>query len=119
VTTSASLQAITAFWAGYLGCGRAQLSQAGTAVVRNGPGLADYSGATAFYRPPACVLAVPATWYEHTTAQLASQPARRSSRQPCCGRSSGPRSIGSSVPPGSATPTTATSSQHGPWGRDR
>jgi GNAT superfamily N-acetyltransferase len=75
VTTSASLQAITAFWAGYLGCGRAQLSQAGTAVVRNGPGLADYSGATAFYRPPACVLAVPATWYEHSTAQLASQPA--------------------------------------------
>lgn len=75
MTTPASLQAITAFWAAYLGCHQAQLSQAGMAVVRNGPGLADYHGATALYRPPACVLAVPADWYEHTTAQLAPQPA--------------------------------------------
>jgi GNAT superfamily N-acetyltransferase len=75
VTRSASLQAITAFWAAYLGCRRVQLSRAGTAVVRNGPGLAGYHGATAFYRPPACVLAVPADWYQHATARLAHQPA--------------------------------------------
>jgi GNAT superfamily N-acetyltransferase len=75
VTTPASRQVITAFWAAYLGCRRAQLSQPATVVVRNGPGLADYHGATAFYRPPACVLAVPAHWYEHTTARLAHQPA--------------------------------------------
>jgi GNAT superfamily N-acetyltransferase len=75
VTTLASLEVITAFWAAYLGCRRAQLSQPATVVVRNGPGLADYHGATAFFRPPACVLAVPADWYEHTTARLAHQPA--------------------------------------------
>jgi GNAT superfamily N-acetyltransferase len=75
VTTPASLQAIHRFWTAYLGCHQAQLSQPGTAVVRNGPGLADYRGATAFYRPPACVLAVPADWYEHTIARLAHQPA--------------------------------------------
>ncbi len=75
MTTPASLQAITAFWAAHLGCRPGQLSRAGTAVVRNGPGLADYRGATAFYRPPACVLAVPVDWYEHITAQLAHQPA--------------------------------------------
>jgi GNAT superfamily N-acetyltransferase len=75
VTTPASLQAIHRYWAAYLGCHQAQLSLPGTAVVRNGPGLADYHGATAFYRPPACVLAVPDDWYEHTTARLAHQPA--------------------------------------------
>jgi GNAT superfamily N-acetyltransferase len=75
VTRPASLQAVTAFWAAYLGCRRNQLFRAGTAVVRNGPGLANYRGATAFYRPPACVLAVPADWHEHTTARLADQPA--------------------------------------------
>jgi GNAT superfamily N-acetyltransferase len=75
VTTPASRQAITAFWAAYLGCRHTQLSQPGTAVVRNGPGLADYHGATAFYRPPACVLAVPADWHERTTVALAHQPA--------------------------------------------
>jgi len=53
VTRPASLQAVTAFWAAHLGCHPAQLSEAGTAVVRNGPGLADYRGATAFHRPPA------------------------------------------------------------------
>lgn len=71
----ASLQAITAFWAAYLGCRPGQLSRAGTAVVSNGPALAGYHGATAFYRPPACVLAVPANWYQHATARLAHQPA--------------------------------------------
>jgi GNAT superfamily N-acetyltransferase len=75
VTSPASLQAITAFWAAHLGCRPAQLSQAGTTVVRNGPGLADYRGATALYRPPACVLAVPADCYQHATARLAGQPA--------------------------------------------
>ena len=60
VPTPASLQVIHRYWAAYLGCHQAQLSRPGTAVVRNGPGLADYHGATAFYRPPACVLAVPA-----------------------------------------------------------
>ena len=71
MTRPASLQAITAFWAAHLGCRPAQLSQAGTTVVRNGPGLADYRGATALHRPPACVLAVPTDWYQHASAELA------------------------------------------------
>jgi hypothetical protein len=118
VTTLASLEVITAFWAAYLGCRRAQLSQPATVVVRNGPGLADYHGATAFFRPPACVLAVPADWYEHTTARLAHQPAAAAFQATLLRRSSGLRSTGSSDPRGLATPTTATSGRQVPWERD-
>lgn len=75
MTTATSLHAITAFWATHLGCLPTQISQAGTTVVRNGPDLADYRGATVVYRPPACVVAVPDDWYEPIALRLARRPA--------------------------------------------
>jgi GNAT superfamily N-acetyltransferase len=75
MTTNASVQAVLAFWAAHLGCGRAQLAQPRTAVVRNGPDLAGYRGATVVFRPPACVLAVPRDWYEVAAGRLGRRPA--------------------------------------------
>jgi GNAT superfamily N-acetyltransferase len=75
VTTDASIQAVVAFWAAHLGCGREQLAQAGTAVVRNGPDLAGYRGATVVFRPPACVVAAPDDWYELAAGRLGRRPA--------------------------------------------
>ena len=74
MTTAASMRAVVAFWAAHLGCKAGHLVQPGTAVVRNGPDLADYRGATS-YRPPACVVAVPEDWYAATVAQLGGRPA--------------------------------------------
>jgi hypothetical protein len=75
VTTNASIQAVLAFWAAHLGCSRAQLAQPGTTVVRNGPDLAGYRGATVVFRPPACVVAVPHDWYELAAGRLGRRPA--------------------------------------------
>ena len=74
MTTTASLQEVVAFWAAHLGCGRAQLAQPGTSVVRNGPDLVDYRGATVVFRPPACVLAVPDDWYEIAVSRVGHRP---------------------------------------------
>jgi hypothetical protein len=74
VTTRASMEAVTAFWAAHLGCSRAQLTQPGTTVVANGPDLADYRGATVVAHPPACVVAVPPDWYEPAVAGLGHRP---------------------------------------------
>ena len=75
MTTAASVRAVVAFWAANLGCRDAQLVQPGTTVVRNGPDLADYRGATVFYRPPACVVAVPEDWYPAAVGRLGRRPA--------------------------------------------
>jgi GNAT superfamily N-acetyltransferase len=75
MTTAASVRAVVAFWAKHLGCEEAHLDQPGTTVVRNGPDLADYQGATVLYRPPACVVAVPAAWHATATVGLAHRPA--------------------------------------------
>jgi GNAT superfamily N-acetyltransferase len=74
VTTRASLRAVVAFWAAHLGCSEDQLGQPGTSVVRNGPDLASYRGATVLFRPPACVLAVPADWYEPVASRVGHRP---------------------------------------------
>jgi GNAT superfamily N-acetyltransferase len=74
VTTTASLDAVVAFWAAHLGCSEVQLSRPGTSVVRNGPGLASFRGATVVFRPPACVLAVPADWYEPVASRVGHRP---------------------------------------------
>ena len=74
MTTTASLEAVVAFWAAHLGCGDAQLAQPRTSVVRNGPDLADYRGATVVSRPPACVLAVPDDWYELVASSVGHRP---------------------------------------------
>jgi RimJ/RimL family protein N-acetyltransferase len=74
VTTTASLQAVVAFWAAQLGCSEARLGQPGTSVVPNGPGLADYRGATVVFRPPACVVAVPADWHEPVASRIGQRP---------------------------------------------
>jgi GNAT superfamily N-acetyltransferase len=74
VTTTVSLQAVVAFWAAHLGCSEAQLAQPTTVVVRNGPDLASYRGATVVFRPPACVLAVPADWYEPVVSRIGHRP---------------------------------------------
>jgi GNAT superfamily N-acetyltransferase len=74
VTTTVSLQAVVAFWAAQLGCSEAQLAQPGTTVVRAGPDLAGYRGATVVFRPPACVLAVPADWYEPVAGRIGKRP---------------------------------------------
>jgi GNAT superfamily N-acetyltransferase len=65
---------VLAFWAAQLGCSRAQLEQPGTSVVRNGPELAEFRGATVMLRPPACVLAVPADWYALAASSLGHRP---------------------------------------------
>jgi hypothetical protein len=70
MTTMASLDAVVAFWAARLGCGTIQLARPATSVVRNGPDLADYRGATIFLRPPACVVAVPEDWYQRVAARV-------------------------------------------------
>jgi hypothetical protein len=44
VTTPASLEVITAFWAAYLGCRPPQLSQPATVVIRNGIWLISRDG---------------------------------------------------------------------------
>jgi len=74
VTTTVSLQAVVSFWAAHLGCRAAQLAQPRTSVVRNGPDLADYRGATVVLRPPACVLAVPDDWYERVAGRVGWRP---------------------------------------------
>ena len=74
MTTTASLQAVVAFWAAQLGCSEAQLTQPSTSVVRAGPELASYRGATGVFRPPACVLAVPTDWYEPVASRLGWRP---------------------------------------------
>jgi hypothetical protein len=51
-----------------------QLSEPTISVVRNGPDLADYCGATVVFRPPACVLAVPADWYEPVVSRVGQRP---------------------------------------------
>jgi GNAT superfamily N-acetyltransferase len=43
-------------------------------VVRAGPELAGYRGATVVFRPPACVLAVPADWVGPAAAGLGQRP---------------------------------------------
>jgi GNAT superfamily N-acetyltransferase len=70
MTTTESLRAVVAFWAAHLGCGDAQLSGPGASVVRNGPDLAGYRGATVLFRPPACVLAVPEDWHAATASRV-------------------------------------------------
>ena len=70
MTTTASLQVVVAFWAAQLGCSEDQLAQPGTSVVRAGPELAGYRGATVVFRPPACVLAVPADWYAPVASRI-------------------------------------------------
>jgi GNAT superfamily N-acetyltransferase len=70
MTTKASIEAVLAFWAAHLGCSREQLAQPGTVVVRNGPDLAEYRGATVVFHPPACVVAVPHDWYEPAAGRL-------------------------------------------------
>jgi GNAT superfamily N-acetyltransferase len=74
VTTTVSLQAVVAFWAAHLGCSEVQLTQPSTSVVRNGPDLASYRGATVVFRPPACVLAVPADWHEPAASRVGHRP---------------------------------------------
>jgi GNAT superfamily N-acetyltransferase len=74
MTTTVSLQAVAAFWAAHLGCGEVQLAQPCTSVVRAGPDLASYRGATVVFRPPACVLAVPADWYEPVAGRIGQRP---------------------------------------------
>jgi len=74
MTTTASLQAVVAFWAAHLGCSEVQLAQPSTAVVRNGPDLASFRGATVVFRPPACVLAVPADWYAPVASRIGRRP---------------------------------------------
>jgi GNAT superfamily N-acetyltransferase len=74
VTTTESLKAVFAFWAAHLGCSEVQLAQPHTSVVRNGPDLASYRGATVVFRPPACVLAVPADWYEPVATRIGRRP---------------------------------------------
>jgi GNAT superfamily N-acetyltransferase len=74
VTTTVSLQAVVAFWAAHLGCSEVQLTQPSTSVVHNGPDLANYRGVTVFFRPPACVLAVPADWYEPVASRIGRRP---------------------------------------------
>jgi GNAT superfamily N-acetyltransferase len=75
MTTDASIHAVLAYWAAHLGCGREQLAQPGTSVVRNGPDLAAYRGVTVVSRPPACVVAVPHDWYELAADRLGGRPA--------------------------------------------
>jgi GNAT superfamily N-acetyltransferase len=70
VTTPASLQAVVAFWSDHLGCDEAQLRQPGTSVVRSGPELAGFRGATVVFHPPACVVAVPADWYRRVVERV-------------------------------------------------
>ena len=74
MTTAVTLQAVVAFWAAQLGCSEAQLAQPTTSVVRNGPDLASYRGATVVFRPPACVLAVPADWYATVASRVGQRP---------------------------------------------
>jgi GNAT superfamily N-acetyltransferase len=74
MTTTASLQAVVVFWAAHLGCSETQLAQPRTSVVRAGPDLASYRGATVVFRPPACVLAVPADWYEPVASRVGQRP---------------------------------------------
>jgi GNAT superfamily N-acetyltransferase len=74
MTTTVSLQAVVAFWAAHLGCSEAQLAQPHTSVVHAGPELASYRGATVVFRPPACVLAVPADWYEPVASRVGQRP---------------------------------------------
>lgn len=74
MTTTASLQVVVAFWAAQLGCSEDQLAQPGTSVVRAGPELAGYRGATIVFRPPACVLAVPADWYAPVASRIGQRP---------------------------------------------
>jgi GNAT superfamily N-acetyltransferase len=74
MTTTASLQAVVAFWAAHLGCSEVHLAQPSTSVVRNGPDLASFRGATVMFRPPACVLAVPADWYDPVASRVGHRP---------------------------------------------
>jgi GNAT superfamily N-acetyltransferase len=74
MTTTVSLQAVVAFWAAHLGCSEVQLAQPSTSVVRAGPDLAGYRGATVVFRPPACVLAVPADWHASVASRLGQRP---------------------------------------------
>jgi GNAT superfamily N-acetyltransferase len=74
MTTTVSLQAVVTFWAAQLGCSEVQLAQPSTSVVCNGPELASYRGATAVFRPPACVLAVPADWYDPVASKIGQRP---------------------------------------------
>jgi GNAT superfamily N-acetyltransferase len=74
MTMTVSLQAVVAFWAAHLGCSKVQLAQPTTSVVRNGPDLASYRGATVVFRPPACVLAVPADWYAPAASRIGQRP---------------------------------------------
>jgi RimJ/RimL family protein N-acetyltransferase len=74
MTTRESLQAVAAFWAAQLGCSEAQLAQPTTSVIRPGPDLASYRGATVMFRPPACVLAVPADWVAPVTTRIGHRP---------------------------------------------
>jgi GNAT superfamily N-acetyltransferase len=74
MTTTVSLQAVVAFWAAQLGCSEVQLAQPSTSVVCNGPELASYRGATVVFRPPACVLAVPADWYDPVASKIGQRP---------------------------------------------
>jgi GNAT superfamily N-acetyltransferase len=74
MTMTGSLQAVVAFWAAHLGCSEVQLTQPHTSVVRNGPELASYRGATVVFRPPGCVLAVPADWYEPVVSRVRQRP---------------------------------------------
>jgi GNAT superfamily N-acetyltransferase len=74
VTTTATLDAVVAFWTAQLGCSDLQLARPGTSVVRNGPGLAGYRGVTVFSRPPACVVAVPDDWYEPVASRVGHRP---------------------------------------------
>jgi GNAT superfamily N-acetyltransferase len=74
MTTTATLQAVVAFWADHLGCSRVQLAQPRTSVVPNGPDLASFRGATVMYRPPACVLAVPADWHAPVASRIGHRP---------------------------------------------
>jgi GNAT superfamily N-acetyltransferase len=74
MTTAGSLQAVIAFWAAHLGCSEVQLAQPSTSVVRAGPDLASFRGATVVFRPPACVVAVPADWYEPVVSRIGRRP---------------------------------------------
>ena len=74
MTTTVSLQAVVAFWTAHLGCSEVQLAKPRTSVVSNGPELASFRGATVVFRPPACVLAVPADWYEPVASRVGQWP---------------------------------------------
>jgi GNAT superfamily N-acetyltransferase len=74
MTTTASLQAVAAFWAAQLGCSEAQLAQPRTTVIRAGPDLASFRGATVVFRPPACVLVVPADWHAPVASRIGRRP---------------------------------------------